>query len=184
VTFALTIIVSGVILTAFGIYMHEALTRIARRSCCANGSGNGSWSKQMTSPSLAEENRERAQIMKEEAARRDQERASTMLDHAQSAINDEHGGRFARIQPQMIVVGADPIPNYPAAGSPWQGPDLVGQEPPLGYSVDDLEAPIGALVSPPIATGPADSAPSPFVEGDDVQRSDAGPPSSETKQKG
>jgi hypothetical protein len=66
----------------------------------------------------------------------DQRVGATFLDFAQSAINDEAGGRFARIQPQVIV-GADPIPNYPAA-APHQA-DVVGQEPALGYSVEETD---------------------------------------------
>jgi hypothetical protein len=37
------------------------------------------------------------------------------------------------------VVGATPVPSYPPqpANSPWSS-DPVGDEPPLGYSIDDV----------------------------------------------
>jgi hypothetical protein len=131
----------------------------------------------MTSPSLAKENQERADIMKAEAALREKERASTMFDHARAAADDELGGRFARHQPQ-IVVGSSPViyPKLPAS-SPWSGPDLVGDEPPLGYSIDDLEHPgLPLPVEAQAGPTPAD-APSFGCLGDE-QRSGVGPPSS------
>jgi hypothetical protein len=39
----------------------------------------------------------------------------------------------------VAVVGANPNPYPPQPeGSPWAGADPVGDEPPLGYSIDDL----------------------------------------------
>jgi hypothetical protein len=77
------------------------------------------------------------------------------------------------------VTGATPIPKYPAAGAHQSDP--VGTEPPLGFSVDDLEPSTNQL-PPPVAVeepGPASAdAPSPCPLGD-VQRTGAGPLSSE-----
>jgi hypothetical protein len=63
------------------------------------------------------------------------EQATTFHQHAQSAANDEAGGRFATVG-QVQVVGAGPVLKYPAAGVHQADP--VGTEPPLGYSVDDM----------------------------------------------
>jgi hypothetical protein len=59
-------------------------------------------------------------------------RTGTYLSHTH---DDIHQGRFAAMGPAQVV-GADPIPNYPAA-APHQR-DPVPQEPSLGYSVSDL----------------------------------------------
>jgi hypothetical protein len=140
----------------------------------------------MTAPSLAEENKERAQIMKDEAALREHERISTFLDHAQAAALDELGGRFARIQPQSVT-GSTPIPQYPAASAPFQS-DPCGVEPPLGTNINFVE-PCGTAAEIeaslrvatgfqlPVAAGPTSAeAPSLNALGDE-QRSDVGPPS-------
>jgi hypothetical protein len=76
---------------------------------------------------------------------------TTFHQFAQSTANDEAGGRFAAIAP-TTVTGATPVPRYPAAGAHQCDP--VGIEPPLGFSVNDLE-PIepSALVSSAEATG-------------------------------
>jgi hypothetical protein len=128
---------------------------------------------------------------------RDQERASTMFEHARAAVDDEAGGRFARVNP-TTVIGATPVPRYPQAGTPFQS-DPCGVEPPLGSDINFVEAcgtaveieaslrthapPAGFSLSP-AATGPAPDAPSPLMVESDVPRSGAGPLSSETKQEG
>ena len=81
------------------------------------------------------------------------EQASTFLDHARAAADDEAGGRFARIQPQSVI-GSTPIPQYPQAGTPFQS-DPCGLEPPLGYRIDDLESPTGFSLSPVATDDPA-----------------------------
>ena len=74
----------------------------------------------------------------------------TYLSHT----HDETGGRFAAIG-HAQVVGAGPVPKYPAASTPWQGPDPVGDEPPTGYDINALEP---SAVPPAEATGdPADA---------------------------
>jgi hypothetical protein len=57
----------------------------------------------------------------------------------------EEGGRFKVADAQ--IVGQTAVPNYPAASPPWQGPDLVGDEPPL--SDPDLEPPLPAQAPDP-----------------------------------
>jgi hypothetical protein len=37
------------------------------------------------------------------------------------------------------VTGSRDTPQYPAAGGPWQGPDPVGIEPPLGHEINSVE---------------------------------------------
>jgi hypothetical protein len=65
---------------------------------------------------------------------------TTFHQHAQSQIDDEAGGRFGVIAPRVIT-GTTPIPKYPAAGTHQSDP--VGVEPPLGFSVNDLEPSVG-----------------------------------------
>jgi hypothetical protein len=59
--------------------------------------------------------------------------AGTFLLHTHS----DEGGRFAK---PMNVVGVKPVPEYPA-GPNWS-PQAVGVEPPLGFSIDEME-PVG-----------------------------------------
>jgi hypothetical protein len=54
--------------------------------------------------------------------------------HALSNLDTSLGGRFA---PGGYVSGSEPSVSYTAAASPWSDPQ-PGQEPPLGYSVNDL----------------------------------------------
>jgi hypothetical protein len=70
--------------------------------------------------------------------------ASTYLDH----IDPSPGGRFAELarrerDAKPAVIGLDPAAQYPRqpGDSPWAG-DAVGVEPPLGYSIQDME-PVG-----------------------------------------
>jgi hypothetical protein len=81
------------------------------------------------------------------------EQASSYLDHARGAADDEAGGRFARVQPQSVI-GSTPIPQYPQAGTPFQS-DPCGLEPPLGYRIDDLASPAGSSLSPAVTDDPA-----------------------------
>src|SRR6516164_11862879 len=81
------------------------------------------------------------------------EQASTFLDHARAAADDEAGGRFARVQPQSVI-GSTPVPQYPQASTPFQS-DPCGLEPPLGYRIDDLESPTGLSLSPVATDDPA-----------------------------
>jgi hypothetical protein len=81
--------------------------------------------------------REKRRILAE-----DRQVRSTYLHHAESSVDDDRGGRFAAIEKSATVVGASQI-SYPTqpATSPWAR-DVVGDEPPLGYSVDAIE-PVG-----------------------------------------
>ena len=89
--------------------------------------------------SSQEEQIERARTLEND--RKVREQGSTFLSHTHSDL----GGRYALVSPQTVV-GADPIPNYPPAAAHQQDP--CGQEPPLGYAIDELE-----LASPAQATG-------------------------------
>jgi hypothetical protein len=80
---------------------------------------------------------ERRRIMAEER------RGRTYQGVAQAALDDERGGRYAAGSgSKSSVVGSSPV-SYPQqpAGSPW-AKDECPPEPPLGYSVDELE-PVG-----------------------------------------
>jgi hypothetical protein len=127
----------------------------------------------MTTPSGIKENKERRETLENDRQVREQERAATMHGLAIASADDEAGGRFARVNPTMVV-GATPIPRYPQlpASSPWAH-DPVPNEEPLGYSVNDLEHATGFASAPAAQAGPASDAPLPSMV-DDVQR-DAGP---------
>jgi hypothetical protein len=83
--------------------------------------------------------REKRRILAE-----DRQVRTTYLQHAESSVDDDRGGRFAAIEKSATVVGAAPIsyPQQPAT-SPWAR-DVIGDEPPLGYSVEDHD-PVGEL---------------------------------------
>jgi hypothetical protein len=61
---------------------------------------------------------------------------------AQSSANEDRGGRFAFSGSSTTVVGSNPI-SYPTqpTHSPWHS-NPYPDEPPLGYSVDEME-PVG-----------------------------------------
>jgi hypothetical protein len=63
---------------------------------------------------------------------------STYASFAEAFLDEERGGRFKAVN-QTTMVGADAIPKYPAG--PFRD-DPVGQELPLGYSVEEHE-PVG-----------------------------------------
>jgi hypothetical protein len=101
--------------------------------------------------------------------RRVREQGSTLHDHARASIDDEAGGRFAKVSPSTVI-GSTPLPRYPQLPSgPWSGEDLVGTEPPLGFRVDDM-VPLERAPVPPVAaseaTGPTADAPVPSPCGD------------------
>jgi hypothetical protein len=105
--------------------------------------------------------------------RSNQRMGATFLHFAVAAADDERGGRFKPLQPNVIV-GAEPVPysSLPPlpATSPWAH-DFVPPEKPLGYRIDDgpRREPTGSFL--PVATDPA-SAAAPLVEG--RQRGDVG----------
>ena len=92
---------------------------------------------------------EKRRIMAEER------RMRTYHGHAMDA-DHEMGGRYAKVH-STTVVGSGPV-QYPAQPptSPWHH-DPCPPEPPLGYSVDDVE-PVGEVHErgpPSIAAAPA-----------------------------
>ena len=60
---------------------------------------------------------------------------STYLDHAIANAEAEAQGRFAKVNATKVV-GVPQVPRQPEH-SFWHH-DVVGQEPPLGYSVNDM----------------------------------------------
>ena len=67
---------------------------------------------------------------------------STYHSVAASSADDERGGRYAAASSKPTVTGSSPIayPQQPT-GSPWAS-DPLPNEPPLGYSVEEME-PVG-----------------------------------------
>ena len=98
--------------------------------------------------------REKRRILIEER------RMRTYHGHAQASIDEDRGGRFAYSGSPTTVTGSSPI-QYPAqpAHSPWHH-DPCPPEPPLGFSVDEME-PVGE----PFERGPPSTA-APNVEDD------------------
>jgi hypothetical protein len=136
---------------------------------------------------------ERARVMRQDAdLRKRQEEAerqriflegTTFHQHAQSAANDEAGGRFAAVNP-ATVVGSEPAVKYPQlpASSPWSGqaPE-PGIEPPLGYDNPALDETSAASILAAAATGaPVSAAPPSAVQApplaDDVETGTGAPP--------
>jgi hypothetical protein len=118
--------------------------------------------------SRQEDQAERRRVLQNHQRVREQEQTGTFLSHTH---DDIHQGRFAAIGP-AVVVGADPIPNYPAAAAHQSDP--CGQEPSLGYRIDELGPLEPASSFEAQATGPTlDDAPSHTPLGDG-QRADVG----------
>ena len=72
------------------------------------------------------------------------DRKATYHSIAQSAVDDDRGGRFAFSDSKATVTGSSPIayPQQPPT-SPWHS-DPCPPEPPLGYSIEDQE-PVGEV---------------------------------------
>ena len=84
--------------------------------------------------SSQEEQNERRRVMLQDARLREQQQHGTMHAFAQSDAGTPLG-RFSAIS-NAQVVGADPIPRYPAASAHQADP--VGREPALGYRIDQM----------------------------------------------
>jgi hypothetical protein len=101
-----------------------------------------------------------------------QQQTGTFHQHAQAQAAELSQGRFAATGAPHVV-GSQAQPRYPAAGGHQADP--VGIEPPLGFSVNELEPSTASpLVSSVEQLGGAADAPS--VSLPDVER--AAPPSS------
>src|SRR6516164_4330970 len=88
--------------------------------------------------SKQEEEAERRAVLENDRRVREQQqqRGSTFHAYAAAAANDDAGGRWAIVN-AVTVVGSDPAVRYPAASAHQRDP--VPTEPPLGYSVDQVE---------------------------------------------
>ena len=65
-------------------------------------------------------------------------RNDTNFSWQQNAIDDP-GGRFQKLTPTTVTGSANSsLPRLPES-SPWSSPDPSGPEPPLGYSVDQMD---------------------------------------------
>jgi hypothetical protein len=71
-------------------------------------------------------------------------KARTYFSEAQASLDDNRGGRFAVTRP-TTVIGSSPIqyPRLPGT-APANQAALVGDEPTLGFSVNDIE-PVGEI---------------------------------------
>jgi hypothetical protein len=90
--------------------------------------------------SKQEEQAERRRVMLEQEG-------ATLHAFAQADAAQPRG-RFAEVDATQVVA-AQPVPTYPAAATPWQGPDPCGPEPPLNFSVNELESSMVSS-SPPV----------------------------------
>jgi hypothetical protein len=113
---------------------------------------------------------ENDRLVREAEHRRILREGTTMHRFAQSAANDEAGGRFRAVN-SATVVGAQP-PTYPQlpSSSPWSGTQPEpGPEEPLGYEINklmphELEPSMAVSMSSVVeATGGAPSAVPPGV---------------------
>ena len=124
--------------------------------------------------SRQEEEQERREVLENDRLLREQQKASTFHQHAQAQADELSQGRFRAIGTPSVT-GATPIPKYPAAGAHQSDP--VGIEPPLGFSVNDLEPSTNQL-APPVAVeepGPASRGDAPSDLADALRAKDAGP---------
>jgi hypothetical protein len=105
-----------------------------------------------------------------------------MHQHAVAQADEINQGRF-RATGTPSVTGSTPIPQYPQASGPWQGPDLVGPEPPLGYAIDQMPTdepstgfPASTVEDPgaPVSEAPSSDDPQPLA--DDVETGTGAPP--------
>jgi|SRR6516164_659069 hypothetical protein len=80
--------------------------------------------------SRQEEDRERRETLLND--QRVKEQTGTFLSHT----HDDMGGRFSAVSPSYVV-GSTEFAGYPAAAAHQRDP--VGQEPSLGYRIDELE---------------------------------------------
>jgi hypothetical protein len=91
------------------------------------------------------EQRERIETMRNDADVRRQQQSNTMHGRAVAEASIETG-RFTAVN-AAHVTGSTTIPQYPQASTPWQGPDPVGDEPPLGFAIDQMPIEPSAEVS-------------------------------------
>jgi hypothetical protein len=89
--------------------------------------------------SKQEEMEERIETLRNDAdvRKRQQQQGSTLLDHHH---DETDGGRFGALGQQIVTGRPSPkIPQLPAS-SPWSGAQPEpGEEPGLGYSIEQVE---------------------------------------------
>jgi hypothetical protein len=97
-----------------------------------------------TDPHQAEiSQKEKRRVLRDDAARL-REQGSTLRDFADSGFGNEgrQSGRFSKLDDKPVV-------HRLPANSPWSGTQNgPGDEPPLGYSVDDLSLQKSDAVAP------------------------------------
>jgi hypothetical protein len=81
---------------------------------------------------------EASQGERREALQNDRAQGTTYVARAIAERGEELGGRFAHLGREQQVVGQGPSVYPRPPTGPWAGPDPSGDEPPLGFSVDDV----------------------------------------------
>ena len=95
-----------------------------------------------------EEQAERRRVLLQDADVRNQQQASSILDHAVAAANDTAGGRFAAVNAAKVVGQSPAIAaSYPAASAAHQ--TELPPEPSLGFSIDEMPGLEPSMVDPP-----------------------------------
>jgi len=104
------------------------------------------------------EQAERRRVFAQDQSLRPQ--ATTMHQFAQADALTPRG-RFSAVEAQTVV-GANPVPNYPAAAAHQADP--CGIEPPLGYRIDAMPEhdPVEVSSFPQQQTDPADAPSTPL----------------------
>jgi hypothetical protein len=84
--------------------------------------------------SAREEQRLRREVLENDRKWREEQKRSTLLDHARAGAEMEAGGRFAKVNSAPVTA----VPQYPRlpSSSPWSS-DPVPQEPELGIEIGD-----------------------------------------------
>jgi hypothetical protein len=122
----------------------------------------------MTNPDIT-------QKQKRETLENDRKIMSNYLDHANSSVNDERGGRWAAASPTRTVIGTAPAvyPRQPETSPANQAALAGSDEPPLGIDVNAIE-PTGELWEQEASRSPGDtSAPPSGVRPSAVERAKA-----------
>ena len=87
--------------------------------------------------------RERREVLENDRQVHADRKATTYRQHAEASVDDDFGGRYARLTPTQVT-GVGPVVRYPRlpADNPSNQLALTPKEEPLGYSIEDQE-PVG-----------------------------------------
>jgi hypothetical protein len=104
---------------------------------------------------------EREETLRNDAdVRRQQQQAQGTTFHQRAVAEaNQDLGRYGVAMGKPQVTGSAPIVRYTQASGPWQGPDPVGDEPPLGFDINALEPIENPAVVSPVSPAAATDAP-------------------------